>query len=157
MTVRDFRAQDFEGLVDCYRQGFPEGHNRYALSRLVRFQQDTILVAEEGTEIVGVIIGISSHREAWLTGLSVLPQLKLRMTRVSMHLMHSLGKRFVEVGFTQAFATTSRRSVNTLAKRVNSTLLSEEPNFYFDGEVRSLYLADLTTLDNLSRLKEQRN
>ena len=155
MTVRDFRPQDFEGLVDCYRQGFPRGHNRYTLSRLVRFQRDTILVAEKNTAIEGVIIGISSHREAWLTGLSVLPQLKLRMARVSMRLMHSLGERFVEVGFTQAFATTSRRSVSALAHRINATLLSEEPNFYFDGEVRSLYQADFTTLNNLNKLKEQ--
>jgi hypothetical protein len=149
MLIRDFQRADFDRVVDCYSTGFPQGHNRYSLSRLVRFQSDTILVAEHEDQIVGTIIGISSHREAWLTGLSVLPGTP---HAVSLHLMYALGKRFVEVGFAKAFATTSRRSVNSFARNIGATLVSVEQNYYFDGETKNLYEADLATLARLDRI-----
>ena len=43
IIIRDFCPQDFEAMAECYRAGFPQGHNRYTLSRLARFQKDTII------------------------------------------------------------------------------------------------------------------
>lgn len=155
MIIRDFHARDFDALVDCYRTGFPQGHNRYTLSRLVRFQRDTILVAEEQGQLVGTIIGITSHKEAWLTGLSVLPTAPA-FQHTSMRLMHGLGSRFIEVGFSHAFATTGRRSVHALARLINASLVSVESNFYYDGEQKGLYKADMASLKSLEGYINQR-
>jgi len=136
----------------CYRAGFPEGHNRYSLSRLVRFQRDTILVAEDRKRIVGVLIGITSCREAWLTGLSVLPEQQYRFRRCSMQLLKALGRRLIELGFKEAFATTGRKSVSWLARAVGASLVAEEKNFYFDGRPRWIYRATPATMPKLQRL-----
>lgn len=152
MIIRDFRPHDFEGLVDCYQQGFPQGHNRYSLSRLVRFQRDSILVADRDRRVVGVIIGITSHREAWLTGLSVLPGTQSLRQKTSVRLMQALGGRLSELGFNEALASTARRSIKSLTERVGATLVSVETDFYFDGETRHLYRADMPVLNRLTAL-----
>lgn len=152
MKIRDFSPKDFEGFVDCYRTGFPEGHNRYSLSRLVRFQKETILIAEHQEKIVGVIVGITSAREAWLTGLSVLPNNSHNFSRCSMRLIQALGSRLVALGFHHAFATTGRRSVNSLATTIQAELVDVDPNFYFDNQPRWIYKADMSTLQRLHRM-----
>lgn len=74
IEIVDFQRRYFEGMVDCYRTGFPAGHNRYTLARLSRFQRDSIFLAiNELGLVVGVLIGITSAREAWFTALTLLP------------------------------------------------------------------------------------
>ncbi len=152
MKIRGFRPEDFDQLVDCYRIGFPKGHNRYSLSRLVRYQRDTVMVAEDQRKVIGVIIGITSYREAWLTGLSVLPSSEPNQHRCSMHLLQSLGNRLLALGFDHAFATTQRRSINSLARIVKAELVSVDKSFYFDGQTRWVYRADMSDLRRLTRL-----
>ena len=147
--IRDFRTGDFEGLVTCYRTGFPNGHSRYGLSRIVRYHMDTTFVAEESGTIVGMVIGVVSPREAWLTSLTVLPEPGLSRRRYSMKLLQGLGERLRIFGFGHVMATTERRSVISLASLLQAELLAVEENFYFDGKRRWIYRADMGTLQRL--------
>ena len=152
IAIRDFRPADFEALVDCYRTGFPEGHNRYSLSRLCRFQRDSILVAEHRQRIVGVLIGITSSREAWMTGMSVLPESRYRYGTVSMRLLAELGDRFLQMGFREALGTTNRGAMIGIAKACGAKLVSEEPNFYWDGREKLIFKAEPYSLVRLKLL-----
>lgn len=159
IRVRDFmpRRAEFEEVVTCYQAGFPEGHNRYSLSRLARFQRDTILVAEDLADsgirrIVGVIIGIASPKEAWLTGMSVLPDPEYRFGACSFRLLEALALRFAALGFREAFGTTCRPGIDALAQRIGAELLRVEDDYYFDGQHRTVYRGTLETLPRLKAL-----
>jgi len=150
--IRNFRTRDFEGLVDCYRRGFPEGHNRYSLSRLCRFQRDSILIAEQRDLVVGVVIGITNIREAWMTGMSVLPESRYRYGTVSMRLLVALGDRFLQMGFQEAFGTTNRGAMIGVAKACGAQLVSEEPDYYWDGREKLIFKAVPKALARLKAL-----
>lgn len=144
MHIRDFRVADFEQVFECYQRGFPEGHNRYSLARLVRWYEingrvGTFLVAEEDGKVVGVIIGIPTPQRAWITGLTVLPEYRGLFKLYPVKLIISLILRFMEMGFTEAYATTGRPDMKRLADLTGAELISEEANFYFDGRSRWLY------------------
>lgn len=67
IEVVSFLPRYFNGMVDCYRCGFPQGHNRYTLARLARFQGDSIFLAiNHRGQVVGVLIGITSARDPGL-------------------------------------------------------------------------------------------
>jgi len=156
--IRDFRHGDFEQVARCYERGFPEGHNRYSLSRLIRWfegegnGQGTILVAEEEGVVVGVVIGISTHWRAWMTGLSVLPGHGGFLGLNFVKLLLSLAFRFATLGYTEAYATTARMNMKVLADRVGAELLREEQDFFFDGRSRWLYRVDLGYLSRFQHL-----
>ena len=154
IEIVNFLPKHFEGMAECYRAGFPDGHNRYALSRLARFQSETIILAvHEQQKVVGVIIGITSHREAWLTALTVLPRAE---ARCYLELLDALGHRLYDLGFRQAYATTHRPSILKLAWRVGVQDLTYEKNFYFDGSDRYILTLDVQNLYALHRLLERK-
>ena len=162
MVIRDFQASDFESTLNCYQRGFPEGHSRYSLARLLRWfagkdpEQGSILVAEDQGRIVGVVIGITSHWRAWITGLTVLPESKYIFAMCSLRLLAALGQRFLSLGFSQAYATTGRAKVRSLASMVGAELVGVEPNFFFDGQQRWIYRVDLKTFAKLIALLDRR-
>jgi len=62
-----------------------------------------------------------------------------------------LATRFKSLGFQNAFATTSRRSVLKLAQAIGAVNITEEENFYFDGKNRWVIEAAADSLPKLTR------
>lgn len=150
MEIIDFRDKYFDSMADCYKIGFPRGYNRYALSRLVRHQKDTVFLAIEQELVVGVLIGITNYGEAWFSGLTVLPE--QHMQKCALRLACAVANRFVNLGFTKVYFTTERRSVLGLAKLVSVEKIVEKPDFYFDGAKRWLITANISSLPKLIKL-----
>ena len=154
ITVRGFRPtrDEFEGLVTCYTTGFPEGKNRFALSRDCRQHEDTIFVAEHHSMIVGVLMGITKYNKAFLTGMSVLPDPRYRFGTVSMRLLIALGERYAQIGFSEAEGTTNRGAMIGIARACGATLVKESEDHYYDGKDKLLYRADVRALGRLKML-----
>jgi len=152
IQIIDFKRKYFEGMVDCYARGFPEGHNRYTLARLSRFQRDSIFLAvNEPDRIIGVLIGITSAREAWFTALTLLPNVG-NQGQIVFQLAHRLSDRLIDLGFREAFLTTERRSILRLVQRVGAPHIVEVPNCYFDGKKRWVVTVNRGNLPKLIRL-----
>ena len=138
-------------MVDCYKIGFPRGYNRYALSRLVRHQKDTVFLAIRQELVIGVLISVTNYNEAWFSGLTVLPKLQYAQ-KCALQLACAVANRFVDLGFTKAYFTTERRSVLRLARIVSVEKIVEKPDFYFDGAKRWLITVDVSSLPKLIKL-----
>ncbi|MDZ7798371.1 MAG: hypothetical protein U5L76_02005 [Patescibacteria group bacterium] len=151
IDIIDFQPKYFENMVTCYQFGFPEGHNRYTLGRLARWQRDTIILARHNKTVVGVLIGIISYQEAWFTALTVLPTVPL-LDKCSLHLVKAMALRFIELGFTEAYFTTVRRSVLRLAKRIKATKIQTVPHCYYDGNKRHLITVSTENLPFINQL-----
>ena len=154
MIIREFNPTkgEFEQFMECYRAGFPEGYDRYWMSRTVRIHRDTVFVAEDNSRIVGVVVGICSSREAWMTSLAVVRDEKYGFAKTTLRLLRTLGTRFQELGFKEAFATTGRPSVVQFANSVGATLIGLEKDYYFDDEDRYIFKGSTGSLENLGRL-----
>lgn len=163
MKIRDFQPADFQRVVLCYREGFPEGHNEYTLARLVRWfegegeRKGSILVAEDQGRVVGVIIGITTHWRAWMTGLAVLPERSYQFSLCSIRLLLALSLRLSALGYREAYATTGRSNVKSLADFLGAVLIGTEPDFFFNGQTRWIYRADFGTLQKLRLLLGRRH
>jgi len=152
IKVVPFLPKYFNDAVDCYRLGFPEGHNRYTLARLARFQRDTIFVAlNDYSDVVGVLIGVTSYCEAWFTALTVIPTVK-HFQKCALLLARSVANRFIDLGFTKAHFTTKRRGVLKLAQRLQAVKIVEEPNYFFDGQDRYVITVNTDNLPPLVKL-----
>lgn len=152
IQIVDFQREYFEGMVDCYRRGFPEGHNRYTLARLSRFQRDSIFLAvNELDQVIGVLIGITSAREAWFTALTLLPNAG-NQGQIAFQLARMLSNRLIDLGFSEAFLTTERRSILRLVQRVGAPHIVEVPNCYFDGKKRWVVTVNHSNLPQLIKL-----
>lgn len=152
MVVRSFRPEDFDAFFACYHRGFPDGHNRYSLARLVRFFPETSFLAEENGQIVGVVIAITEFSKAWLTALTVKPAQSKRQTRrIFMELLAALGEKLVELGYNEVFFTTSRRSLVRMALKLGGNAVSKEANYYFDGKDRHILQVPSASLDRLQK------
>ncbi|MCH7492031.1 hypothetical protein IID19_00355 [Patescibacteria group bacterium] len=152
IQIIDFRRNHFEGMVDCYRHGFPEGHNRYTLARLSKFQRDSIFLAvNDLNQVIGVLIGITSAREAWFTALTLLPNVG-NPKQITFQLAYKLSNRLIELGFDEAFLTTERRSILRLVQRVEAPHIEEIPNCYFDGKKRWVVTVNHSNLPKLIAL-----
>ncbi|XOU94841.1 MAG: hypothetical protein ACNFW9_02110 [Candidatus Kerfeldbacteria bacterium] len=139
-------------MVDCYNQGFPDGHNRYTLARLSRFQRDSIFLAiNEFDLVVGVLIGITSVREAWFTALTLLPNVG-NQSQIIFQLANHLSNRFVDMGFDEAHLTTKRRSIHRLVQRVGAPNIVEVKNCYFDDQTRWVVTVNRSNLPQLIKL-----
>jgi len=152
IEIVDYHRKYFEDMILCYQFGFPDGHNRYTLARLALFHKDTIFLAvNESSMVVGVLIGITSVREAWFTGLTLLPvtsgaqQLIARLAQVLSH-------RFIDLGFDQARLTTRRRSILRFVERVKAPSIIEVPNCYHDDVNRWIATVNMSNLPLLTRL-----
>jgi len=157
IKIVSFLPKYFDGAVDCYRFGFPEGHNRYTLARLARFQRDTMFVAlDEHQDVVGVLIGMTSYNEAWFTALAVMPTVSY-FQKCALLLSQAVANRFVDLGFTEARFTTRRRGVIKLAQRVKAVSMMEEPNYYFDGQNRYVVTVNTGNLPLLVKLIQQKS
>lgn len=152
MLIRNFMIPDFDDLVRCYQRSFPMGHNRYTLARLARFQKETIFVATENDQIIGMTIGISSQQRAWITATCVLPDPKLLFGKCSIRLVQALMQRFAEFGYTEFYTSTARPSVRNIATMVGAKLVAVEKNFFFDGEVRWIYQDSIDVFPRLGHL-----
>lgn len=157
IEVVNFQPKYFDGLVDCYNIGFPfpERHSRYTLARLARIQRDTIILALDQGEVVGILIGQTSYREAWFTILAVKPVEVF--DRRALLLARAGAERFVELGFNEAYFTTARKSLRRLAERIKATEIVWEPNYYFDGQGRWVVKADVASLPLLTKLSQPRH
>jgi len=151
IQITNFLPKYFEGVVGCYQEGFPRGHNRYTLSRLARWQSDTILIALDNTRVTGVLIGFTSYREAWITALTVLPSAQ-SFNKISLLLAEAMARRFTEIGFTEAKFTTARRSVLKLARLVNPCSIDTIPNCYYDDHARYLVTVNTASVPPLKLL-----
>ncbi|MFC1687602.1 hypothetical protein ACFL0L_03415 [Patescibacteria group bacterium] len=144
-------------MVTCYRQGYPlpVGHNRFSLSRIVRFLPEGIFIAVEKDRVVGVLIGITAHDIAWFTALAVLPSVS-SFERCSLLLGQAVGEQFRRLGYAQARFTTERRSVRRLADRIQAQSIIQEPDFFFDGKQRWVVTVDAASLPLITQLSRSR-
>ncbi len=82
-TIRPATADDYEGIVDLWRQAgltyCGEGReSRGAFRRQLAAFPDLYLVATDGDTIVGVVLGSHDHRKGWINRVAVHPQHRRR-------------------------------------------------------------------------------
>jgi len=152
IEIVDYHRRFFEDMFTCYQLGFTDGHNGYTLARLALFQRDTIFLAvNESGLVVGVLIGITSAREAWFTGLTLLPGTSGAQQLIA-RLAQALSHRFIDFGFDQARLTTRRRSILRFVERVKAPSIIEAPDCYHDGVNRWIVTVNMSNLPLLTRL-----
>jgi len=99
MRIRKFRLTDYEKVVDLWKQSglvLRPGDDRERIKLKLRRDPDLFLVAEEGREILGVVLGAWDGRRGWINHLAVQPS--HQRSGIGKSLISELEKRLVKKG-----------------------------------------------------------
>ncbi|MGD0146001.1 MAG: GNAT family acetyltransferase [Nitrososphaerales archaeon] len=99
MKTREFSMKDFAAVSQLWRRsGFETrpGDSKEELKRKLERDPDLFLVAEEGSKIVGSVIGAWDGRRGWVYHLAVDP--RFRRKRIASKMLLELERRMIERG-----------------------------------------------------------
>lgn len=105
MKIREFSMEDFAPVSRLWRRsGFKSrpGDNREELRRKLERDSDLFLVAEEGSRIVGAVIGAWDGRRGWIYHLAVDP--RFRRKRIARKMLLEVERRMREKGVLRVHA-----------------------------------------------------
>ena len=83
MTIRRMKAEDYDAVMDVWRlSGLsvePENRDsRESIARQLEKYESSMLVAEEGGRVVGVVLGTHDLRKGWINRTAVIPEFRHR-------------------------------------------------------------------------------
>jgi len=103
MIIRDYRPEDYEGVIALWREaGLPvkvTGRDaRDAVTRQLNAGSAFILIAEAEGKIVGALLGSHDGRKGWLNRLAVAPAYRRAPVGVAVRLVAAAEERFRALG-----------------------------------------------------------
>jgi ribosomal protein S18 acetylase RimI-like enzyme len=130
MRIREFQLTDYDDVVGLWKTAgliLRPGDELYGIKLKLQRDPDLFLVAEDGGDIVGVVMGAWDGRRGWINHLAVKPN--RQREGIGRTLMDELEKRLFEKGAKKVNAqiykwnTTSHDFFKSVGYEVHSDLV----------------------------------
>jgi ribosomal protein S18 acetylase RimI-like enzyme len=116
IRIRDFRMNDYDTVLQLWKVAgliIRPGDEREGIELKLQRDPDLFLIAEDGDEILGVVIGAWDGRRGWINHLAIRPDQQRK--GIGMLLIRELEKRLTRKGARKVNAQIYRSNAGSLS------------------------------------------